>query len=86
MKALDRNLLIDWAKTLKSGKYKQGQGYLRQNDAYCCLGVLCDVFDSSNWIRTTHIDNNYFCYRTDQCYAGDLPKCFDELIPAYIKY
>lgn len=33
-----------WVKELRSGKYKQGKGYLRQiDDKYCCLGVLCDI-------------------------------------------
>lgn len=40
-----------WIKTLKSGKYKQGRGQLRQTRvvdgkceiSYCCLGVLCDL-------------------------------------------
>lgn len=34
----------DWVKALRSGKYKQGRGLLRNdNDGYCCLGVLCDL-------------------------------------------
>lgn len=32
-----------WVEALRSGKYKQGQGYLRFNDKFCCLGVACDV-------------------------------------------
>ena len=37
-----------WLGALKSGKYVQGQGRLRlvspgKRDAYCCLGVLCDL-------------------------------------------
>ncbi len=27
---------------LRSGEYQQGHGYLRQNDLYCCLGVMTD--------------------------------------------
>lgn len=39
-----------WVSALRSGKYKQGTGYLIQsrNDneqcEYCCLGVLCDLY------------------------------------------
>lgn len=33
-----------WIKALRSGKYKQGQNFLRSNGTYCCLGVLCDVY------------------------------------------
>jgi hypothetical protein len=32
-----------WIAALRSGKYKQGNSYLRRGDEYCCLGVLCDV-------------------------------------------
>ena len=34
-----------WVTALRSGKYMQGQGYLKDEDGgYCCLGVLCDIF------------------------------------------
>jgi hypothetical protein len=32
-----------WVAALRSGEYRQGQGKLRTGDAFCCLGVLCDV-------------------------------------------
>lgn len=32
-----------WVDALRSGKYKQGSGYLRQGDKYCCLGVVCEL-------------------------------------------
>ena len=39
-----------WLEALLSGKYQQGAGYLRSQDAltetadsYCCLGVLCEL-------------------------------------------
>src|SRR5687768_10512840 len=33
-----------WLQALESGKFKQGQGFLRDNrDGFCCLGVLCSV-------------------------------------------
>jgi len=32
-----------WVAALRSGKYEQGTGQLRNGDTYCCLGVLCDV-------------------------------------------
>lgn len=36
-----------WIKALRSGKYKQGEGYLKSTDRikrFCCLGVLCEVY------------------------------------------
>lgn len=38
-----------WVEALRSGKYKQGSGQLRQDDCFCCLGVLCDIY-----IKTTN--------------------------------
>ena len=35
--------LNKWAEALKSGKYEQGRGWLRDGSKYCCLGVLCEV-------------------------------------------
>lgn len=32
-----------WIEALRSGKYEQGQGRLRDGDRYCCLGVLCEI-------------------------------------------
>jgi hypothetical protein len=33
-----------WVNDLKSGEYKKGKGYLHKEDTYCCLGVLCDLY------------------------------------------
>ena len=39
-----------WVKALRSGKFKQGQGTLKQYDRkgnaqHCCLGVLCELYN-----------------------------------------
>jgi hypothetical protein len=41
-----------WIKALQSGKYKQGEGYLKQINSrgktrHCCLGVLCELYNDS---------------------------------------
>lgn len=38
-----------WVAALRSGKYKQGYGCLREGGRFCCLGVACDIFDSDEW-------------------------------------
>lgn len=46
---MDKKLKSKWVKALRSGKYKQGFGMLKQrNDTahrlvYCCLGVLREL-------------------------------------------
>lgn len=32
-----------WVEALRSGDYQQGKEYLRKDDKFCCLGVLCDL-------------------------------------------
>lgn len=33
-----------WIEALRSGKYKQGKGFLKYKNTYCCLGVACEIF------------------------------------------
>lgn len=43
-----------WVAALRSGKYKQGGGALRKDDAFCCLGVLCDISGLGSWNGGTY--------------------------------
>lgn len=43
---MKNNIMKKWVKALRSGKYKQGTGTLKQYNRneeakHCCLGVLC---------------------------------------------
>ncbi len=38
-----------WLEALKSGEYKKGKYCLKNNDEFCCLGVLCDISGLSDW-------------------------------------
>ena len=40
---MNKQVKIAWLKALRSGKYKQGRGWLKVGDAYCCLGVVSDL-------------------------------------------
>jgi hypothetical protein len=41
-----------WIKALRSGKYKQGTGFLHTaDDKFCCLGVACDLAVKKGIIR-----------------------------------
>lgn len=40
---MTKELKQRWLDALRSGKYMQGQRFLRQHDKYCCMGVLCDI-------------------------------------------
>lgn len=56
----------NWLEALRSGKYQQGRGCLKQGNKYCCLGVLCDTVSSSGWC------GNVFYYK-DEPNAQSLP-------------
>lgn len=40
---MKRDVMRKWVKALRSGKYKQTTGVLKNELGYCCLGVLCDI-------------------------------------------
>jgi hypothetical protein len=49
---MKKDVAKKWVKALRSGKYKQGETYLKQfNDngqaKHCCLGVLCELYNDS---------------------------------------
>ncbi len=51
-----------WCETLRSGNYKQGKGSLNCDKEFCCLGVLCDIVDSSKWGTPVNQSRNRFPY------------------------
>ena len=54
-----------WLEALRSGKYKQGQNYLKVQDKFCCLGVLCDLYPGRVWKQS---DNE--TETGERCYIG----------------
>jgi len=56
---INKKLMRKWIANLRSRKYKQGFGRLRQKgptprsvDRFCYLGVLCDIVNSKRWVET----------------------------------
>ena len=51
VKKLDKNINRRWLRALRSGKYEQGTGCLKNSAGnFCCLGVLTDLFAKDNKI------------------------------------
>lgn len=48
---MKKNVMKKWVAALRSGKYKQGTGQLRENkgNTFCCFGVLCDISKIGRW-------------------------------------
>lgn len=42
---MKKQVMKKWVTALRSGKYKQGKEYLCDDGKYCCLGVLCDIYN-----------------------------------------
>lgn len=40
---LPKEFATKWVEALRSRKYRQGNGQLKVNDKYCCLGVACEL-------------------------------------------
>lgn len=51
-----------WVKALRSGEYKQTIGKLSKEGKYCCLGVLCDLYE-----KETHSGEWEPSNRDDKC-------------------
>lgn len=41
---MDPEIKERWCAALESEQYQQGQDWLRKDDRFCCLGVLCDLY------------------------------------------
>ena len=56
-----------WVTALRSGKYEQGAGNLMgEEDTFCCLGVLCNIFDPSGWDCNEPKASYSFGYNMDE--------------------
>ncbi len=50
MAILNSKIKASWLKALRSKKYEQCVGSLREDKThFCCLGVLCDLYDPLAW-------------------------------------
>jgi hypothetical protein len=75
-----------WVEALRSGKYKQGRGVLRTSDnAFCCLGVLADVYNPEYWSSDTEVVSvNFHDNPVGKCeayiYAGSGSEMIDDAL------
>lgn len=50
------DLQTRWLAALRDGSYKQGKSHFRnENNAYCCLGVVCDLSGFGEWEAGTYV-------------------------------
>lgn len=78
MNPLTQELKDKWVAALRSGEYTQGFCGLRYGNEYCCLGVLCDVIDPTQWkIPDQNAAIKKYSYDESTCYAPKAVVCLD---------
>jgi len=55
---MKKEIALKWISALRSGKYKQTNNTLKNSFGYCCLGVLCDISEVSEWDSYNEYENN----------------------------
>lgn len=73
---IDPKLKEKWVKALKSGKYIQTQGSLKEEDvhgtaSYCCLGVLAQVYPGRTRWRVSP-ESKFYDMGTKRYYPKDI--------------
>lgn len=78
-----------WIEALRSGKYKQGYGYLKQesgdnieeNARFCCLGVLCSITDPLHLSKNTEsLSQDIMNIAGVENYLGYIPSIDNSLV------
>jgi hypothetical protein len=54
-----------WLTALRSGQYEQVDSVLRNNEGYCCLGVLCDLYAQETGVEWETGFSNQFSMHSD---------------------
>ena len=75
---MNKEIAKKWCAALRSGDYKQGTDVLHNtsNNTYCCLGVLCDIYQrEGNKFDTVSVDN--FGVETDNGFENLSATYFD---------
>ena len=67
---MDKQIKAQWIAALRSGQYKQGHEFLRRDNEFCCLGVLCDLYDATQWQPSSEVYSygkgaGYYIYPPD---------------------
>lgn len=70
---MKKEIADKWVQALKSNKYSQTKGTLKDSYGYCCLGVLCEISKISDWklIDNHHISKYKY---NDSSMIGLLPE------------
>jgi hypothetical protein len=65
----DVEVMRKWVEALRSGEYKQTDGYLSMNGKFCCLGVLCELAVKDGVIPPAENRDGFLHYGEDFSYV-----------------
>lgn len=68
---MNADVKAQWLAALRSGEYEQTDGYLHNDNGYCCLGVLCDLAVKNKVIPEPTADPDNYSADTRIYGAGD---------------
>ena len=82
---MKRKLRDKWCKALRSGDYKQGSGSLKcllddGGIAHCCLGVLCEISDETNFEIPWSLSKAFDVTDGEYCSKTFLPELFSRSV------
>lgn len=80
---MNKQVKKKWLKALRSGEYKQGQENLNKDNAFCCLGVLCDLHAeevNGKWISGKYLGSSSLLPHIVSEWAGLLDNEDEEAI------
>lgn len=64
---MNEEIKQQWLTALRSDEYPQTDGYLRDEQGYCCLGVLCDLAVQAGVVECFKTaDDPFYRYNADE--------------------
>lgn len=73
-----------WIAALRSGKYAQTTGCLKNDEGFCCLGVAADVMAPKAWLKTKNGDGKYrFRHSTNALFIPESD--WERLVPKGVR-
>src|SRR5690348_11198711 len=75
---MKQDIAVKWAEALESGEYMQALGRLRRPNpiAYCCLGVLCELYrletGLGDWGEDETGNHSFLATPTSEPWGGTL--------------
>lgn len=68
---VNKKIIREWVKALRSGKYNQGYGQLYDGKCHCVVGVLCEVAGKSRFYKGK---DGFYHYGNVNGHTGYIPE------------